>query len=129
MFEFRKTGHLQRQTVLLRAWVAGLFALICLLLLAGRLWYLQVERYDTLSARAEQNRITIVPVPPRRGQISDRNGTVLAQNLRDYTLTVTRAQVQGDVGAMLDRLSQLGYLSAGDRRRFMRQYPQSGRYT
>src|SRR5690606_39704512 len=96
---------------------------------AGRLWYLQVERYDTPSARGEQNRITIVPVPPRRGQISDRNGTVLAQNLRDYTLTVTRAQVQGDVGAMLDRLSQLVYLSAGDRRRFMRQYPQSGRYT
>src|SRR5690606_42160426 len=88
MFEFRKTGQRQRQTVLLRAWVAGLFALACLLLLAGRLWYLQVVRYDNLSARAEQNRITIVPVPPRRGQIVDRNGAVLAQNLRDYTLTV-----------------------------------------
>ena len=128
MFEFRKTGHLQRQTVLLRAWVAGLFALVCLLLLAGRLWYLQVERYDTLSARAEQNRITIVPVPPRRGRIIDRNGAVLAQNLRDYTLTVTRAQVQGDIDDVLDRLGELVYLSEGDRRRFMRLYRQSGRY-
>lgn len=128
MFEFRKTGHRQRQTVVLRAWVAGLFALVCLLLLAGRLWYLQVNRYEALSARAEQNRITIVPVPPRRGQISDRNGVVLAKNLRDYTLTVTRAQVQGDVGDMLDRLSELVYLSEGDRRKFMRLYQQSGRY-
>ncbi len=128
MFEFRKTGHRQRQTVLLRAWVAGVFALVCLLLLAGRLWYLQVVRYDNLSARAEQNRITIVPVPPRRGQISDRNGAVLAQNLRDYTLTVTRAQVRGDVGDLLDRLGELVYLSEGDRRKFMRLYQQSGRY-
>ncbi len=129
MFEFRKTGHHQRQTVLLRAWVAGLFALVGLLLLAGRLWHLQIERYDTLSARAEQNRITIVPVPPRRGRITDRNGAVLAQNLRDYTLTVTRAQVQGSIEDELDRLGELVYLSEGDRRKFLRVYPQSGRYT
>src|SRR5690606_31632348 len=129
MFEFRKTGQRQRQTVLLRAWVAGLFALACLLLLAGRLWYLQVVRYDNLSARAEQNRITIVPVPPRRGQIVDRNGAVLAQNLRDYTLTLTRAQIRGDIGDVLDRLGQLVQLSEGDRREVIRLYRQSGRYT
>lgn len=128
MFEFRKTSQHQRQTVLLRAWVAGLFALVCLLLLVGRLWFLQVVRYDNLSARAEQNRIAIVPIPPRRGQIVDRNGVVLARNQRDYTLLVTRAQVNGNVEAMLDRLGALVYISASDRRKFLRLYQQSGRY-
>jgi penicillin-binding protein 2 len=128
MFEFRKTSQHQRQTVLLRAWVAGLFALVCLLLLVGRLWFLQVVRYDNLSARAEQNRIAIVPIPPRRGQIVDRSGVVLARNERDYTLLVTRAQVKGNVEAMLDRLGTLVYISAGDRRKFLRLYQQSGRY-
>lgn len=128
MFEFRKTSQHQRQTVLLRAWVAGLFALVCLLLLVGRLWFLQVVRYDNLSARAEQNRIAIVPIPPRRGQIVDRNGIVLARNQRDYTLLVTRAQVNGNVDAMLDRLGALVYISASDRRKFLRLYQQSGRY-
>lgn len=128
MFEFRKTSKHQRQSVLLRAWVAGIFALACMLLLAGRLWYLQVVRYDSLSARAEQNRITIVPIPPRRGQITDRNGVVLAHNLRDYTLLVTRAQVRGDIDAMLDSLSELVYISEGDRHKFNRQYQQSGPY-
>lgn len=128
MFEFRKTSQHQRHTVLLRAWVAGLFALVCLLLLVGRLWFLQVVRYDNLSARAEQNRIAIVPIPPRRGQIMDRNGVVLAHNERDYTLLVTRAQVNGNVEAMLDRLGTLVYISAGDRRKFLRLYQQSGRY-
>lgn len=128
MFEFRKTSQRQRQTVLLRAWVAGLFALLCLLLLAGRLWYLQVVRYDNLSARADQNRITIVPIPPRRGQITDRNGEVLATNQRDYTLLVTRAQVRGKVEDLLERLRELVYISDSDQRKFLRLYQQSGRY-
>lgn len=128
MFEFRNVSAKQKQTVLVRAWVAGLCALICLLLLVGRMWYLQVVRYDNLSARADQNRIAIVPVPPRRGQIVDSNGVVLARNHRDYTLSVTRAQVEGDVEGVLDRLSELVYLSSNDRRRFLRLYAQSGRY-
>ncbi|MFT0533192.1 penicillin-binding protein 2 [Castellaniella hirudinis] len=129
MFEFRKTGQHQRQTVLLRAWVAGVFALVFLLLLVARLWYLQVERYDNLSARADQNRITIVPVTPRRGQITDRAGEVLATNLRDYTLVVTRAQVEGKIEDLLDRLRAFVYISDSDQRRFLRLYEQSGRYT
>ncbi|MDN5843393.1 MAG: penicillin-binding protein 2 [Alcaligenaceae bacterium] len=128
MFEFRNISARQKQTVLVRAVVAGVFALLCLLLLVGRMWYLQVVRYENLSARADQNRITIVPIPPRRGQITDRNGAVLARNHRDYTLSVTRARVDGKVQDMLDRLSELVYLSSGDRRRFLRQYAQSGRY-
>ncbi|WP_323011905.1 penicillin-binding protein 2 [Castellaniella sp.] len=128
MFEFRKTGLHQRQTVLLRAWVAGIFALICLLLLVGRLWFLQVDRYDNLSARADQNRITIVPVPPRRGQITDREGGIMATNLRDYTLVVTRAQVEGKIEDLLDRLRELVYISDSDQRKFLRLYEQSGRY-
>ena len=128
MFEFHKTSQHQRQTVLLRAWVAGVFAVACLLLLVGRLWFLQVVRYDNLSARAEQNRIAIVPIPPRRGQITDRDGVVMARNERDYTLVVTRAQVQGNIDTLLDKLGELVYLSASDRRKFLRLYQQSGRY-
>ncbi|MGB6242247.1 MAG: penicillin-binding protein 2 [Castellaniella sp.] len=128
MFEFRKTGQHQRQIVLLRAWVAGIFALVCLLLLVGRLWHLQVVRYDNLAARADQNRITIVPIPPRRGQVTDRHGEIMATNLRDYTLLVTRAQIQGKVEDLLDRLRELVYISDGDERKFLRAYQQSGRY-
>lgn len=128
MFEFRNVSAKQKQTVLVRAWVAGLCALACLLMLVGRMWYLQVVRYDNLSARADQNRIAIVPIPPRRGQIVDRNDVVLARNHRDYTLSVTRAQVEGDIDTVLDRLGELVYLGSSDRRRFLRLYAQSGRY-
>ena len=57
MFEFKKTSLQQRRRMLLRALVAGVFALIGLCVLGARLWYLQVERYEGLAARADQNRI------------------------------------------------------------------------
>lgn len=114
--------------MLLRALVAGVFALIGLCVLGARLWYLQVERYEGLAARADQNRIAVVPIPPRRGEIVDRNGVVLARNYRDYTLTVTPAKVQGDMNAMLDELGGFVYIGATDRRRFMQNTAQTGRY-
>lgn len=128
MFEFRKTSQDQRQTVLLRAWVAGTVVILGLSLLIGRLWYLQVSKYDSLAARAEQNRITIVPIPPRRGQITDRNGVVLAKNNREYTLVVTKAQVTENIHELLEKLRELVYISPNSERKFMRLYEQSGRY-
>src|SRR5690606_16143929 len=73
MFEFKKTTHLQKRRMLIRVVVAGVFIVLCFLGLAGRLWYLQVVRYEGLAARADRNRIAVVPIPPRRGEILDRN--------------------------------------------------------
>src|SRR5690606_26352062 len=107
MFEIKKTTQLQRKRMTVRVWVAGTFALMCFCMLGARLWYLQVVRHDGLSARADQNRITVVPIPPRRGEIVDRNGIVLASNHRDYTLSVVPAQVSGSLEDMLDEIATL----------------------
>lgn len=128
MFEFKKTTLHQKRRILLRVWVAGIFALVCFLCLVGRLWYLQVHRYEGLAARADENRIAVVPVPPRRGEILDRNGVVLARNYRDYTLEVTPAHVD-DMQAMLDKLSQMVEITPYQRRRFLQQVGQNGRYS
>ncbi|UYO94234.1 penicillin-binding protein 2 [Pollutimonas sp. M17] len=128
MFEFKKTTHHQKRRMLLRVAVAGVLALLCFMGLVGRLWYLQVVRYDGLAARADQNRIAVVPIPPRRGEILDRNGVVLARNYRDYTLSVVPANVKGDMKELLDDLGRLVYLSHSDRRRFLQNLNQSGRY-
>lgn len=129
MFEFKKTFLHQKRRVILRIWIAGIFALLCFGILAARLWHLQVVRYEGLAARADQNRIAIVPIPPRRGEIVDRNGVVLARNYRDYTLEVVPAQVAQNMTAMLDSLGKLVYISARDRKRFNQSLSQSGRYS
>src|SRR5690554_4539509 len=129
MFEFKKTSHHQKRRVLLRLWVAGILALICFAVLGSRLWYLQVVRYEGLAARADQNRIAVVPIPPRRGEIVDRNGVILARNYRDYTLEVTPAYVSPALDDMLDDLRQLVYFSPNDRRRFLNNVRSNGRYS
>lgn len=129
MFEFKKTTHNQKRRIVIRAWTAGILALLFFLALVGRLWYLQVVRYEGLAARADQNRIAVVPIPPRRGEIVDRNGVVLARNYRDYTLSVIPANVGANIKEMLDSLGELVYLSQSDRRRFFQQLSQNGRYT
>ncbi|HEY9281176.1 MAG TPA: penicillin-binding protein 2 [Eoetvoesiella sp.] len=129
MFEFKKTSLLQKRRVLLRLWIAGLFALLCFVLLVARMWYLQVERYEGLAARADQNRIAVVPIPPRRGEIVDRNGVVLARNYRDYTLEVVPANLEQPVGDMLESLSEFVYLSPYNLRRFRQNLNQTGRYS
>src|SRR5690606_30857158 len=127
MFEYKRTTLHQKRRILLRAWVAGIFALACFLGLAGRLWYLQVERYEGFAARADQNRIAVEPIPPRRGEILDRNGVVLARNYRDYTLEVVPANVK-DMDALLDGLNTIGNPSPFPPRRVEEARSQSGRY-
>lgn len=128
MFEFKRTSHLHRRRTLIRAWVAGIVAVLLLGVLGTRLWYLQVVRYEGLAARADSNRIAVVPIPPRRGEITDREGVVLARNYRDYTLTVVPAHIETGVDELLDSLGQLVYLSARDRRRFKLALGQNSRY-
>jgi penicillin-binding protein 2 len=127
MFEFKKTGQQQKQRFRLRAWIGGVFAVVFFAGLGGRFWYLQVNRYQGFSERADRNRIAVLPIPPRRGQILDRNGEVLARNYRTYTLEVIPARA-GDIDDLFERLNALVYISPADQRRFKRLVTESNRY-
>src|SRR5699024_8665717 len=128
MFEFRKVTAHQRRRMLLRITVAALLALVGFSALGARLWYLQVVRYEGLAARADRNRIAVMPIPPRRGEITDRNGVVLARNYRDYTLEITPAHAGQDFETLLDNIGEPDYISEGDRRRFLKNVRANGRY-
>jgi penicillin-binding protein 2 len=127
MFDFKQTDQHQKRRFLLRAVVAGLLAVVCFGLLGWRFWVLQVERHESLAARAENNRIAVLPLPPRRGDIVDRNGEVLARNYLSFTLEVVPGRA-GNLDEMLSRLTPIVYVSSGDQRRFKRRVNESGRY-
>ena len=76
----------------LRIGVAGVAVLVAFALLFARFVYLQVVQHDTYATKAEDNRISIVPIAPNRGLILDRNGVVLARNYSAYTLEIFPAQ-------------------------------------
>jgi len=105
----------------LRIGVAGAAVLVAFVLLLARFVQLQVVQHDTYASKAEDNRISIVPIAPNRGLILDRNGVVLARNFSAYTLEIFPAKVK-DVERTIDELGGLVEVQAKDRSRFRKLY-------
>jgi penicillin-binding protein 2 len=101
----------------LRIGIAGVAVLVAFCLLAARFFYLQVFQHDVYSAKAEDNRISIVPVLPNRGLLLDRNGVIVARNYQGYTLEIFPRKVASLQGT-IDDLAELVDIQPRDRARF-----------
>ncbi len=89
-------------------------------LLGWRMSDLQLGRSDQFRLLADENRIAIRLLPPARGIITDRNGTVLAENERNYRIVMVR-ETAGDPRAALERLAGLIPLSEDEIERALRE--------
>ena len=69
----------------------GFLLIFCVL---ARLMYLQIFNHQEYSTRSENNRIQIRSIAPPRGQIFDRNGTLLATNRRVLSLALIPERIQ-----------------------------------
>lgn len=76
------------------------------LVLAGRMAYLSIFEQEKYKLLAEDNRVSIRLIPPRRGWIVDRYGKPLALNQPDYRLEIIPEQV-ANLDETLTALSQL----------------------
>jgi len=103
----------------LRIGIAGAFVLAAFALLLLRFVYLQVVQYDYYHTKAEDNRISIVPIIPNRGLILDRSGTVLARNYSAYTLEISPGKV-ADLEKTITGLESIVEIRPSDRTRFKR---------
>jgi penicillin-binding protein 2 len=102
----------------MRLGAAGAAMLLGFGLLLARFVYLQVVEHNYYATRAEDNRISVVPIQPARGLILDRNGIVLARNYSAYTLEINPNKVDADKA--IDALAKVITVEARDRRRFHR---------
>ena len=118
----RTVKDLVQETNLFRARAAEGFLIIavCLVILVSRYAWLQVLRHDEFSARADENRVKLKPLPPSRGLIYDRNGILLAENILDYRLELIPEQMR-DVDETLERLGKVIAISADDHEQFAAQ--------
>ncbi|MBV4457516.1 penicillin-binding protein 2 [Pseudomonas sp. COR58] len=98
------------------------FAISCALVV--RLYILQVVEFDYHSTISENNRVHVLPIPPTRGLIYDRNGVLLADNRPSYNLTITRERAT-NVSQELDEVIELLHLPAEDRTVFDKAMKQS----
>src|SRR6185295_6184884 len=108
----------------LRIGVAGFAVLVAFALLFARFFQLQVVQHEAYASKAEDNRISIVPIAPNRGLILDRNGVVLARNYSAYTLEIFPAKVR-DLEHTIQELGEVVEVQAKDRSRFRKLYAET----
>jgi penicillin-binding protein 2 len=108
----------------LRLGVLGVLVLVAFSILAFRFYFLQINRYDYYQTLAESNRISVVPIAPNRGLITDRKGVVLAHNFFVYTLEITPSKID-NLDATIKEIKQLVEVSPVDLKRFKRQKSES----
>ena len=122
-----KDLHGEKNTFLSRAIFAGVTCLALAVVLVVRLINLQVMNHDYYSTRADDNRMRITPIPPVRGLIYDRNGTLLAENRPAFVLEVTPEQI-GNMDDALKSLESVIALTPKDISRFKERVRKTPRY-
>ncbi len=78
--------------------------------LAARMRFLQVDQADEFRLLAEENRVNFELLPPARGRIFDRNGTVIAKNSPSYRIVIVPENTP-DIDAAITKLRQLVEIS------------------
>ncbi|MBI3609424.1 MAG: penicillin-binding protein 2 [Nitrospirae bacterium] len=103
-FNTTPSDHLRELQRRLGYLLIGIVAIFAALLL--RSWYLQITKGNYYKEQSENNRVRVVYVQPPRGQILDRRGELLANNVPSFNLYLVLEDVL-DRRSLLDQLARL----------------------
>ncbi|KAB0477443.1 penicillin-binding protein 2 [Vibrio chagasii] len=110
----------------------AVFAFICIVLLAGLLvlniYCLQVTQHEYYQTRSNSNRIKIIPVPPTRGLIYDRNGIILAENVPVFSLELVPEKIE-NISETIEKLRGIIDISQEQEERFKKNLKRARRFS
>src|SRR5258708_38388246 len=93
-------------------------------LLIGRMGWLAIAQNQKYQLLSESNRVQLIPVPPRRGWIIDRNGKPIAINKASFRVDLIPQQIVNGA-AIIGELQKLMDLPPDDVERITRELSQS----
>ena len=111
-----------------RATVMSGGALAVMGTLFGRLYYIQVLESEKYRVLADDNRVSVELLAPRRGKILDRFGTELATNVSNFRLVLVPGQTR-DVNAALDSLNKIIPISDAQREKVLKTAKRERKYS
>ena len=110
-----------------RAVCATIVILAVFLGLIVRVFYLQIIKHDLYATLAKNNRVRMIPLSPPRGLIYDRNGTLLAENIPTFSLTIAPSQAK-NLKTTISKINEIIPLSEHEIENFYKQIKYKGRY-
>lgn len=106
-------------------------AIIILLLsitLIGRFYFLQIVQHEQYTLLSEKNQFALLPIPPTRGLIYDRNGVILARNVAVFNLEIIPDRIE-DMQKTIGALQQIIDISPDQVKTFNKLVKQNNRFT
>lgn len=103
-----------------RALFVGILQISLVMILFGRMYYLQIFEGSHYHLLAEGNRIFSRPLVPLRGQIYDRNGCVLVENETSFRLLLL-VDRKKDIESTLTALEEVISLSAEEKEEILKK--------
>ncbi len=94
--------------------------LLIFLILAARMWQLQIIHGSEYALRAEQNRIRTIELVAPRGTISDRNHMPLVENRPSFNVLLYRESMKDQEATSLFLMEKLGVRKEDIEERFRR---------
>ena len=96
-----------RRTVRVRAIVAGMAFAIWTAGIEAKLVYLQIVQHEQLVARADAQQLRTIAVHPKRGEILDRNGQILAYSVDADTIYAVPTEIEDPAGTAAELCAAL----------------------
>jgi len=96
----------ETRLVRFRVYTAALIIILLVMVLIGRLFYLQVIRHDHFTTLSQSNRVKVLPIPPIRGLVFSRDGVLVADNQPSFSLELIPEQIES-LDKTIDELSGL----------------------
>ncbi|MCA1931442.1 penicillin-binding protein 2 [Rheinheimera sp.] len=103
-----------------RAMFGFAVVLICFCVVVFNQYKLQVVMHEHYMTRADGNRIKLIPQPPNRGLIYDRNGILLAENRPIHSVELIPEQVK-NIPETLAELARLIEISPERQQEFLKE--------
>lgn len=122
----KHSDHANRHIFRNRLLIGGLLITLAFCGLFYHLFSLQIAHYDKYATLSDSNRIKLVPLPPTRGQIFDRNGEVLATNYPVYNIELIKQDIdRNHLDALLEDIHEIIPLTDDEISQFKRQLARS----
>nr|WP_218059964.1 penicillin-binding protein 2 [Gilliamella apicola] len=103
-----------------RALFAFVVIILLIFVLLANLADLQISNFSYYSTKSNNNRIEIIPIPPSRGMIYDRNGTPLAINNITYQLNIVPDKTK-NLNEQFEQLKKIVDLTDEDIENFQKE--------
>lgn len=100
-------------------------AFLGILLIFGRVFFLQILRSDYYRNLAENNRVRIKPIPAERGLIYDRSGNQLIENVPSFLLSIVPQDLPQNADrrkAVIAQISKIGGVNESDVETMVKKY-------